>query len=42
MSSIKASIKEAREAIGAKRYRDALVACKAALAEDKGCYEAYV
>lgn len=41
-SGIRASLKAAREALGAKDYKGALLHCKAALKEDKNCYEAYL
>lgn len=42
MSSIKALLKQAKECMASKAYRDALIHLKAALAEDKACYDAYV
>ena len=42
MSSKKAALKSAKEALASKDYRGALTHCKAVLAEDKACYEAYV
>lgn len=41
-SSVKASLKAARDCLGRKEYKEALVHCKEALAEDRSCYEAYV
>lgn len=38
----KSLLKAAKEALAAKSYRDALTHCKAVLAEDKGCYDAFV
>ncbi len=42
LSGVKRSVKAAREALAAKEYKDALQHCKAALKEDRSCYEAYV
>ena len=42
MSSKRESLRGAREALAAQQWRDALQHCKAALKEDRSCYEAYV
>lgn len=41
-SDLKRALKSARECLAAKEYRDALQHCKAALKEDRSCYEAYL
>ena len=41
-STKKSLLKQAKEALHAKAFKEALQACKAVLAEDKACYEAYV
>jgi hypothetical protein len=42
MSTTKKLLKQARESLGKKEYREALLHCKSALQEDKNCYEAYL
>ena len=42
MSSTKKFLKAARECLAKKEYRDALQHCKAAIKEDKNCYEAFL
>ena len=42
MSSIKKSLKAARESLAAKNYEEVVQHCKAALKEDSKCYEAFV
>ncbi|EFJ47709.1 hypothetical protein VOLCADRAFT_91745 [Volvox carteri f. nagariensis] len=42
MSAMKRLLRNARECLGRREYRDALQHCKEALAEDKSCYEAYI
>lgn len=41
-AGVKRALKAAREALAAKEYKEALQHCKAALKEDRSCYEAYV
>jgi superkiller protein 3 len=41
-SGVKKALRSAREALTQKEYREALQHCKAALSEDKKCYEAYL
>ncbi|GIL65159.1 hypothetical protein Vafri_18951, partial [Volvox africanus] len=41
-SSVKRLLRNARECLGRREYKDALQHCKEALAEDKSCYEAYI
>lgn len=41
-SSVKRLLRSARECLGRKDYREALQYCKEALAEDRGCYEAFM
>jgi len=40
--ALKKALRSAREALGRGEHREALAHCKAALAEDKACYDAYV
>ena len=42
MSSKKALLKQAKECMASKSFKDALVHLKAVLQEDKECYDAYV
>ncbi|KAF8069413.1 SKI3 [Scenedesmus sp. PABB004] len=42
MSAKRTALREAREALSAGAWRDAVTACKAALKDDRACYEAYV
>lgn len=42
MSSIKKELRSAKECMVAKDFRQALSHCKAALSQDKDCYDAYV
>ena len=41
-SDLKRLLRAAREALGKKEWRQALVTCKEALEVDRSCYEAYV
>jgi hypothetical protein len=40
--ALKKALRSAREALSLGQHREALAHCKEALAEDKGCYDAYV
>lgn len=42
MSEVKQLLRAAREALGKKEWKNALLKCKEALIQDKSCYEAYV
>jgi hypothetical protein len=41
-TSLRKALRQAREALARAEWREALTHCKAALAEDKSCYDAYV
>ncbi len=42
MSSTKKLLKAARECLATKEFKDALKHCKAAIKEDRACYEAFL
>lgn len=42
MSSTKKLLKAAKECLVKKEYREALQHCKAAIKEDRGCFEAFL